>query len=155
MSDTDGDGMVDDFAEAAVLKQPALQRGCGIFIFDDAGRLLMMQRGPKCRHQQFKWEVPGGAVDEGESYEAAIHREVMEEIGIEVTLDGLIARYAEIVDSNGDRWEAEIFRGSTQQQPVIQEPDKCVGLGWFNKEEVLALNRADYIDKDLRSLGWL
>jgi 8-oxo-dGTP pyrophosphatase MutT (NUDIX family) len=82
---------------------PKQLRGCGVYIFDDSGeRVLLAQRGPAARHEQFKWEGPGGAVDEGESYEDACRREIREELGVDVTLGDLIWEYDEVIDSNGD-----------------------------------------------------
>lgn len=117
----------------------------------------MMQRGPLSRHEQYKWEIPGGACDPGESFESAAVREVREELGVEIILGQSVATYEEITDSNGDTWEAVIFAGKLAdgQRPGIQEPGKCVGFGWFTKLEVQGLNRADYVDKDLQKLGWL
>ena len=53
-------------------KEAKKLRGCGVYIFDDSGeRVLLAQRGPAARHEQYKWEGPGGQVDEGETYEDA------------------------------------------------------------------------------------
>ncbi len=39
------------------------------------------------------WELPGGGADPGESGEAAVAREVLEETGVAVSVEGLVAEY--------------------------------------------------------------
>lgn len=60
-------------------KRPII--GVGALIFR-RGRILMAQRGK----QPLKglWSLPGGAVETGESLDAAVRREVREETGLEV-----------------------------------------------------------------------
>ena len=41
-------------------------------------------------HPPLKWEFPGGKVERGESPEAAVVRECLEECGIEVGVDGIL-----------------------------------------------------------------
>jgi 8-oxo-dGTP diphosphatase len=55
---------------------------CGV-IMDDAGRFLACLR-PAGKHLGGLWEFPGGKVETGESPEAALVRELREELGIEV-----------------------------------------------------------------------
>lgn len=132
-----------------------VRRGSAVYIFDAEGRVLLTQRGPKARHEQYKWEGPGGAAEDGESYEEAARRELKEELGVDVVLLGILARFEEIIDSNGDTWEAVIFKGEITTPPSIQEPDKCVGFGWFTLQEAKQLNLADYAVKDFQAIGWL
>ncbi|MCM8538099.1 MAG: NUDIX hydrolase [Lentisphaeraceae bacterium] len=48
------------------------------FIFDSEKRLLMV------RHKTRGWEIPGGHIDDGESDEKAMHRELYEESQVKV-----------------------------------------------------------------------
>jgi 8-oxo-dGTP diphosphatase len=45
--------------------------------------LLIAQR-PQGKWQAGRWEFPGGKIEAGESPEAAVHRELAEELGVEV-----------------------------------------------------------------------
>ena len=135
-------------------------KGCGVYIFDANGtRVLLAQRGPAARHEQYKWEGPGGQVDEGESYEAGAQREIREELGVDVILGDVIWEYDEVTDSKGDSWEAKIFKGSITETPSLPDPSKVAGFGWFTQDEIVKLAQAnllaDYAVKDLEALGWL
>lgn len=135
---------------------PSISRGVGVYIFSDDGtKILLTQRGPEARHEQYKWEGPGGALEPGETYEQAAYREIREELGIGIELGPVIGEFETITDSNGDIWEAKIFRAITTETPTIQEPHKCVGYGWFTREEVARVSLADYAVKDLQLFGWL
>ena len=50
-----------------------------------AGRVLIAQR-PEGKHLASKWEFPGGKVETGEEPEAALVREIREELGCEIVL---------------------------------------------------------------------
>ncbi len=51
-------------------------------IFDAAGRVLIAERPPG-KHMAGRWEFPGGKVAPGESEQAALARELDEELGIQ------------------------------------------------------------------------
>lgn len=54
-----------------------------IALIDPEGRVLLAQR-PEGKAMAGMWEFPGGKVEEGETPEAAIQREMKEELGIEL-----------------------------------------------------------------------
>ena len=57
---------------------------CGVIV-DECGRLLACQR-PADVHLGGLWEFPGGKVEAGESLEAALIRELWEELGVSVAV---------------------------------------------------------------------
>jgi 8-oxo-dGTP diphosphatase len=52
-------------------------------VFDSTGRVLVAKRHLH-QHQGACWEFPGGKIEPGESSDAALKRELREEVGIEV-----------------------------------------------------------------------
>ncbi len=62
-------------------------------VLEREGRILIGQRRSTDPHP-LKWEFPGGKVEPGETPEHALIRELREELGVDVTLGGEIARYA-------------------------------------------------------------
>jgi 8-oxo-dGTP diphosphatase len=54
-----------------------------VALVDADGRVLLAQR-PEGKHMAGLWEFPGGKVHEGEAPEAALIRELKEELGIDV-----------------------------------------------------------------------
>jgi 8-oxo-dGTP diphosphatase len=61
-------------------------------VLERDGRILICQRRADQPHA-LKWEFPGGKLEEGESPEAALIRELREELGIEATPGPELMRY--------------------------------------------------------------
>ena len=52
-------------------------------IRDECGRILLARR-PEGRHMAGLWEFPGGKIKPGETPEAALRREIDEELGLDI-----------------------------------------------------------------------
>ena len=59
-----------------------------VALADESGRILLQQRAPG-RSMAGLWEFPGGKVEEGELPEAALVREIEEELGIRLEAEAL------------------------------------------------------------------
>ena len=69
------------------------------------GEVVLLKRG--IEPSLGKWVFPGGYVDAGEPTEAAAAREVQEEVGLIVTIDGLSGVYS----SRGERVVLVVYTG--------------------------------------------
>ncbi|TCK17328.1 8-oxo-dGTPase [Thiogranum longum] len=82
-------------------------------IVDDAQRVLLARR-PERAHQGGLWEFPGGKCEPGESVEAALEREIHEELGIRIgTRRPLIRVPHRYTDRSVllDVWRVDSFEG--------------------------------------------
>lgn len=110
--------------------------GVGAAIFDEDGKLLITKRGEKARNERGKWEIPGGSVEFGETFEQAVKREVMEELGIEVEILDLLGICDHIIPDEHQHWVAPTFLCRISKgEPKILEPEKCAEIGWFRLNE--------------------
>jgi len=88
------------------------------------GRVLIAKR-PLDKHQGGLWEFPGGKVEAGERVEAALARELLEELGIVVTAaQPLIQVRHDYPDKQVllDVWEVQAFTGEphgAEGQPLM------------------------------------
>ena len=74
--------------------------GVGAVIFDEAGRVVLVKR----RHEPLagQWSLPGGTLDLGETLEAGVAREVLEETGLVVDVGPVADVFDRIlVDEDG------------------------------------------------------
>jgi 8-oxo-dGTP diphosphatase len=60
-------------------------------VLEKNGRVLIARRKRGDR-QAHKWEFPGGKIEAGETPEICLRRELKEEFGIDVTVDGFVGR---------------------------------------------------------------
>lgn len=74
--------------------------GVRVILLDGKKRMLLVRQHHEDRDI---WMVPGGAIEEGESAAQAAEREVKEETGLDITLDGLLW-HVEEVSGRGQRF---------------------------------------------------
>jgi len=116
---------------------------CAAVVFR-GGKLLLATRRTGSRYAGL-WEFPGGKVEEGESFEECIVRELREELAFSVHSAQRVGTLRQVRPGEGDlvlhflRCEAE--EGS---EPLPQEGQQC---GWFSPSEWEGL---EFAPNDLR-----
>ena len=99
----------------------------GIVVRDD-GRVLVIKR-----NDNGHWEAPGGVLELDEPFEAGVQREVLEETGLEVTVERLTGVYKNLTHGI----VALVYRC----RPAGGEPqptEEAREIRWMTKEEVQA-----------------
>lgn len=114
-----------------------------VLIRDDEQRILLV------RHVEGRWQLPGGAVDPGETPAEAARRECREELGVEVEPEALLGVYGgpeyRIRYANGDEaaWIVTVLAGRiVAGEPEAAGDDEVAALGWFRPDELAALPRS-------------
>ncbi len=130
-------------------------------VTDEAGRLLLPHWSEGGRQG---WTMPGGGIDPGEHPADAAVREVYEETGYHVELDGLLG-VDSIVIAAADRghpadrpgqalrivYRARVTGGDLR----VEEDGSTDGVAWHTPAEVDALDRVDLVDLSRRWAGLL
>lgn len=68
-------------------------------VFTNEDSVLAFRRSPE-RPAGGKWEFPGGKVEQGETPEEALQREIHEELGLQISVGRLIDRSSTVVGEN-------------------------------------------------------
>lgn len=100
-------------------------------VFRD-GRLLITRRPPG-KHLAGLWEFPGGKLNPGESWERALVRELLEEVGIEVHPGPLYEEITHAYPGKTVRLRFFLCRaGPGQARPI-----ECDAVAWVDREGLL------------------
>ena len=105
---------------------------------DGRGRYLFIQRGATVKRSPGWWCFVGGEVEPGEALEAAMAREVLEEVGLRVAVH---EKVHECLSPNGE-YRLHWFRTTLSppdQQPVLH-PVEVAELRWLTIPEALGLD---------------
>ena len=104
----------------------------GAIIYDGGSRVLLTRRASNPYKGQ--WDVPGGFLEYGEDPEAGIRREIIEELGIEITIEEFlghyISLYAEKNEENG-RFVLNMFYLVTANVSNASASDDVDAFSWF------------------------
>ncbi|QJT03855.1 (deoxy)nucleoside triphosphate pyrophosphohydrolase [Streptomyces asoensis] len=108
----------------------------------DAGRLLAARRSAP-PELAGRWELPGGKVEEGEAPEAALMRELREELGVEAeTVERVPGEWPLRPPYVLQVWTARLCPGSAAPEP-LQDHD---ALRWLTPTEIWDV---DWLDQDV------
>ena len=61
-----------------------------VLLTDQDGKILILKRSTDSKTNPGKWELPGGKVDQGESFDHALIREVYEETNLKISLEHIV-----------------------------------------------------------------
>ena len=113
------------------LSEPVVS--CVFVCHDGTGRVLLARRAAGARDEPGTWDCGAGALEHGETFEAAVAREVREEYGVAAARIDLLGVRNVLRGDPVAHWVAIVF--AVEVDPArarIAEPHKFDRLGWFD-----------------------
>jgi ADP-ribose pyrophosphatase YjhB (NUDIX family) len=97
------------------------------------GRVLLLRRAGTGFFDGL-YSLPGGHVEQGESILQAAGRELKEETGLYTEPGDLV--WLGVIHRRSDTNRIDFFLRALRWKgvPVLREPDKCGGMGWFARD---------------------
>lgn len=94
---------------------------------------ILLHRRQNTGYQDGKWDIAGsGHVDQGETAQAAVARECMEELGITVAIQDLtFVHLSHHLSKDKAYYDLYFVVNAYEGVPGIMEPEKCSELEWF------------------------
>ena len=114
--------------------------GVGGFVHKD-GKVLLIRR--KFDPNKGRWAPPGGLLELGEDPEEAARREVREELGLEVEVEGLLQVANEVIKDEEGRIKFHFVLIDYLMRPLgekITLNEESDGFDWFEPSAVEGLN---------------
>ncbi len=113
--------------------------------------ILLLKRNAQRRTSPNKWQTPSGFIDEGESAEEAVLREVKEETGLEGTIKKSGSVF-EVVDEWA-RWIIVPFLIIVKSDKVVIDAREHSEFRWVKVNEISSFECVKGIDEDLKAVG--
>ena len=108
---------------------------CVFICHDGAGQILLARRSAAARDEPGTWDTGAGALEFGETFEAAVTREVKEEYATEPREIAVLGVRNVVRAEPPSHWVAVVFAVRVDRDSVtIGEPHKFAELGWFRRE---------------------
>lgn len=127
--------------------------GVGALIFNDKDELLLTKRGEKAKNERGKWEIPGGAVEFGETIANALKREIKEELDIEIEVGEMLRLCDHIIEDEGQHWVSPTYICKIASgEPTNMEPGKCDEIRWVSLDEAQQLPLSLVTQHDVEAL---
>jgi len=111
-------------------------------IVDDRERVLLTRRAVAPFRDL--WVMPGGKIDLGEPMIRALHREVREEVGIEVTVEGLVDVFEHVTPGpENDHFVILYYRCHPVTRDLAPNPTEVAEARWVPRHELATVPLAE------------
>lgn len=146
-----------------------IQRDIVAAVIESSDGFLLFGKSIKGGVYQDCWIIPGGGIDEGETREQALHREIMEETGIDISsalvqpiTDWRTGTAEKTLRDTGERVMVEMkfydyhaILKTTKYETRLRANDDVEDLTWFAKSDLANLTFSPPTIELLQEMGYL
>jgi 8-oxo-dGTP diphosphatase len=114
-----------------------------VLLSDENGKILILKRSTTSKTNPGKWELPGGKVDQGESFDQALIREVYEETNLKIFIEhfvGASEQNLHVIKAVHIIMSGRIMEGD------LQLSEEHEGYAWVFFEELTQYELADWLN---------
>lgn len=106
-----------------VFREARQKRACSVLFYaEDSEKYLFVRRSKDEDSHVGEWEMPGGKIEEGETWEDGVRRELREELGYRKPLTGALSKREWIRKSYDDlEYRAYLIKVSKEFKPILSE----------------------------------
>lgn len=122
-------------------------------VIQKGDNVLLSRRSMMSRGQPGKWENAGGEVDDGETPEEAIVREIKEELGVVFNIKNILLE-DNFPNSDGT-WHVILYSGNIDGEPKAMIPEETSEIRWFKISQLSKVDLASYTRTDFIKFGWI
>ena len=121
------------------MPQTTIRLGVGAIVLNGANQILLGMRN--ANENRGQWELLGGLARPDETLENAVKRQVMEEAGIEVEPEVIVAHYDRYFDTDTVRNAGFTFRCRLNSgEPHRTEHNRVTDFQWVRLEQAFDLD---------------
>jgi 8-oxo-dGTP diphosphatase len=106
------------------------------------GRMLVLKRAPGMNYRAGSWDLPGGHLALGESFDQCLLREVKEETALDVAIERMLGLHSMVSEPY---LQAIYACRLTVFQTVQLRPDEHVEHRWVTLDELAGLELIPYL----------
>ena len=116
-------------------------------VIANRGRILVLRRAPGMPYRPGSWDLPGGHLALGESFEDCLIREVKEETGLDVSIERMLGMHSMFSEPY---LQALYACRLTVFQNLQLRPDEHVEHRWVTLVEMEGLELIPYLESILK-----
>ena len=120
-------------------------------VIANRGRIIVLKRAERMPYRPGSWDLPGGHLSLGESFEQCLLREIKEETGLDAAIERLLGLHK--TESEPYLQALYACRLAVYRQ-VRLRPEEHVESRWVSLEEMAEMDLIPYLSSALR-LGLL